>query len=297
MKYSLILSLFLATVALATPSPKDPPKGCEPCEDPICPLELKAVSSASALHTGYLSPSFPLADREPQECECKNAAKISCYKRLKDNQCPGVKPPVLQNCKDIYKTTTTKKSTPTPPPCTCEPVFCVQSFPESCICQNNAAVACAKKCGKPIPPLQDCGTECECPLVNCIQSFPEGCICQNNAAINCAQRCGRPTPPLQDCSVPTTTLKTRRAPKPTQKFQACGVRGITTPCPYGQLCVDNPYVPGCGMACDRPGICVEDKMCGGIAAFPCPKGKTCVDDPRDDCDPKNGGADCSGVCA
>jgi len=38
------------------------------------------------------------------------------------------------------------------------------------------------------------------------------------------------------------------------------------------------------------------KMCGGIAAFSCDEGEVCVDDPTDSCDPKTGGADCSGVC-
>lgn len=37
-------------------------------------------------------------------------------------------------------------------------------------------------------------------------------------------------------------------------------------------------------------------FCGGIAGFPCPDGYTCVDNPLDACDPKAGGADCSGVC-
>lgn len=37
-------------------------------------------------------------------------------------------------------------------------------------------------------------------------------------------------------------------------------------------------------------------FCGGIAGFPCPEGYVCVDDPTDSCDPKNGGADCGGVC-
>ncbi|KAF2463130.1 uncharacterized protein BDR25DRAFT_246289, partial [Lindgomyces ingoldianus] len=36
--------------------------------------------------------------------------------------------------------------------------------------------------------------------------------------------------------------------------------------------------------------------CGGFAGLPCPDGLKCVDDPRDDCDPKHGGADCIGVC-
>ena len=38
------------------------------------------------------------------------------------------------------------------------------------------------------------------------------------------------------------------------------------------------------------------RFCGGIAGIPCPDGFTCVDDPDDDCDPKQGGADCGGVC-
>src|SRR5262245_40449592 len=37
-------------------------------------------------------------------------------------------------------------------------------------------------------------------------------------------------------------------------------------------------------------------FCGGIAGIPCPSGCVCVDDPRDDCNPKRGGADCSGIC-
>ena len=38
------------------------------------------------------------------------------------------------------------------------------------------------------------------------------------------------------------------------------------------------------------------QVCGGIAAVQCPAGQTCVDDPADTCDPKKGGADCSGIC-
>ena len=54
--------------------------------------------------------------------------------------------------------------------------------------------------------------------------------------------------------------------------------------------MDDPYVRGCGMACDRPGICVKPEFCGGFAGFRCKDAnKMCVDDPRDDCDPKNGG--------
>jgi len=38
------------------------------------------------------------------------------------------------------------------------------------------------------------------------------------------------------------------------------------------------------------------QTCGGFGGFPCPGAGQCIDDPRDDCDPKNGGADCGGIC-
>jgi hypothetical protein len=40
----------------------------------------------------------------------------------------------------------------------------------------------------------------------------------------------------------------------------------------------------------------EPRICGGIAGIPCPTGFVCVDDPRDNCDPRKGGADCIGIC-
>jgi len=36
--------------------------------------------------------------------------------------------------------------------------------------------------------------------------------------------------------------------------------------------------------------------CGGFAGLACLEGLTCVDDPSDDCDPKNGDANCIGMC-
>ncbi|KAM0335039.1 hypothetical protein ACHAQA_000073 [Verticillium albo-atrum] len=71
-------------------------------------------------------------------------------------------------------------------------------------------------------------------------------------------------------------------------------------CPRGTTCLDDPRVDGCGMACDRPGICIPNKApeCGGFLGLACPYGSglECFDRPNDDCDPKNGGADCPGVC-
>lgn len=102
----------------------------------------------------------------------------------------------------------------------------------------------------------------------------------------------------------------------------CG--GIAAfPCPGAGKCVDDPSDDcdprnggaDCGgmCICRRTGICPigshwdpsprvcacvpnEKVFCGGIAGFPCPGSGECVDDPSDDCDPKNGGADCGGMC-
>ncbi len=37
-------------------------------------------------------------------------------------------------------------------------------------------------------------------------------------------------------------------------------------------------------------------VCGGFAGIKCSAGFRCIDDPSDSCDPKQGGADCSGIC-
>jgi hypothetical protein len=37
-------------------------------------------------------------------------------------------------------------------------------------------------------------------------------------------------------------------------------------------------------------------VCGGFAGIKCNAGFRCIDDPSDSCDPKQGGADCSGIC-
>jgi hypothetical protein len=51
------------------------------------------------------------------------------------------------------------------------------------------------------------------------------------------------------------------------------------------------FLMGCGKK-DEPAA----QACGGITGAQCPAGQTCVDDPSDTCDPKQGGADCSGIC-
>ncbi|EER40442.1 conserved hypothetical protein [Histoplasma capsulatum var. duboisii H88] len=82
-----------------------------------------------------------------------------------------------------------------------------------------------------------------------------------------------------------------------QQYQPCGGYVVKPkPCQRGFICIDDPRKPGCGMACDIPGICIKPEFCGGIAGIACPEGKKCYDDPRDKCDPKKGGADCGGIC-
>ncbi|HKU43689.1 MAG TPA: protease complex subunit PrcB family protein [Polyangiales bacterium] len=72
-------------------------------------------------------------------------------------------------------------------------------------------------------------------------------------------------------------------------------------------CVPDPAQDPCaavrcraGTHCESDGqtaSCVPDApFCGGIGGIPCPGAGMCVDNPSDDCDPKNGGADCGGVC-
>lgn len=57
-----------------------------------------------------------------------------------------------------------------------------------------------------------------------------------------------------------------------------------------------------GYHCEtKAGSCVPDVTdvavaCGGFAGKACPGSGQCIDDPSDSCDPKNGGADCGGIC-
>lgn len=72
----------------------------------------------------------------------------------------------------------------------------------------------------------------------------------------------------------------------------CGCDGKT----YGNACT----AAAAGVAVASAGECPKapepPAFCGGIAGIPCPEGETCIDDPSDDCDPKQGGADCGGIC-
>ena len=59
-------------------------------------------------------------------------------------------------------------------------------------------------------------------------------------------------------------------------------------CPDHSVCMNG--FPKNGHAC------VLREPCAGFLGLECRAGYTCVDNPQDDCDPKNGGSDCIGVC-
>lgn len=149
---------------------------------------------------------------------------------------------------------------------------------------------------KPSDDLRPCGFK--------IAPCPVGTVCRANdpecpplRGENCAGKCYpiKQLPPIVTSTPPATPTK---KPTPTPTYASCGgFRPSHVSCPKGQICIDDPRIGGCGMACDRPGICVTPEFCGGFAGLPCKDAnKICVDDPRDDCDPLNGGADCGGIC-
>ncbi|KAK0728857.1 hypothetical protein B0T26DRAFT_639862 [Lasiosphaeria miniovina] len=138
----------------------------------------------------------------------------------------------------------------------------------------SAAVAMAldghRPCGLKIAP---------CPSAQRCQALDPTCT----LGVNC----------LGYCTVTSTSTARPRA----STYAPCGGFRITQECPCkDQICIDDPRSQGCGMACDAPGICVTPVFCGGFIGRACLDGKRCIDDPRDDCDPKHGGADCGGIC-
>ena len=67
----------------------------------------------------------------------------------------------------------------------------------------------------------------------------------------------------------------------------CGCDGQT----YGNGCEAH----SAGVSVRSEGEC-ENMQCGGFLGTLCPVGMMCVDDPTDNCDPRNGGSDCIGIC-
>jgi hypothetical protein len=76
------------------------------------------------------------------------------------------------------------------------------------------------------------------------------------------------------------------------KFEAL-VKQLRSIKPDSGVSLNINLTESCGISIDP-----EDKFpaCGGIAGLSCPDSLICIDDPSDNCDPKNGGADCIGIC-
>jgi len=135
-------------------------------------------------------------------------------------------------------------------------------------CSAGPEPAATSQAGEELRPIQSCGG----PLS---LACPKGTFCSTPAG-TCPgpKQFGRCAPEPEVC---------------TDLFRpVCGCDGQT----YSNACFAN----AAGASVLHDGPCAVKQFCGGFAGIPCPGSGVCVDDPSDDCDPKNGGADCGGIC-
>ncbi len=124
--------------------------------------------------------------------------------------------------------------------CQCdEPPMCIQSYPDSCLCQEKAKVACWNKCGGPMPMLTGCPVtafpvpepEGKClhePILCATEDGPRSCECQN--AINANKmRCTKIWLPLQDCSAAEAPAQPEPQPEPQPQPRANEVAQVPNP--------------------------------------------------------------------
>jgi len=159
-------------------------------------------------------------------------------------------------------------------------------------------------CPQPGAPCEECSDgsvacpEVECVRRRCVASFPQ-CPppyepCADKA---CGDLCTICDPNDPDC-VETAQVKlcqpdggcspTVPSCKKVIGENPCAV----TLCPTGTTCVVlDTDPPQASCVPKSPKV-----FCGGFLGVPCPGAGQCVDDPSDDCDPRMGGADCSGMC-
>lgn len=113
----------------------------------------------------------------------------------------------------------------------------------------------------------------------------------------CADACSAPNSCADNefCYAPTGTCghlgycQTLPDACPEVYSPVCGCDGQT----YSNLCA--AAMAGVNVA--HSGECTpKPQRCGGLAGIACPQEQICIDDPSDECDPKQGGADCGGIC-
>ena len=139
---------------------------------------------------------------------------------------------------------------------------------ESGVCGPISGCGCGERCaGRVFDTPEACAAACAGPV--CRDSDSDGRCDQEDSECNSdgsLLMCRRVAPPCLGGTVPE----------------------VANGC-YTDVCVD--WRTCAELVANGP-----PPPCGGFAGFGCPEGLACVDAPNDDCDPRNGGADCPGIC-
>jgi hypothetical protein len=161
---------------------------------------------------------------------------------------------------------------------TCPPGYlCSNAAGEAC--EPDANGGCAGICVPDVPPA--CRTADDCVSPQACTTCPDGTpSCEQAECLNGMCLVKHPL-----CSDPSRCTSDAECAVP----QSCNA------CPNGTYsCAEGQCRNGACVAFYPP--CPDPNTCGGVAGIPCPPGFTCVDSDGDDCDPDQGGADCTGVC-
>jgi hypothetical protein len=266
----------------ATPPPPEPTPQPQCTTDADCPpvnLACTACADGSAAcattvcENGQCTVTMPAC---PQPRTCGDAAGSDCP--------PGYVCARDPNCDPTTGVACSPTCVPETRPGFCGGIAgvpcpngyeCVDDPNDNCDPKNGGA-----DCGGVCQPITSpsCTSDMDCPQLGAPCAVcPDGsAVCPSSTCVNGQCTVTRPT-----CTEP----------------KKCGEAGGSV-CPPGYVCADDPNCdPTTGVRCGQ--TCVPEPppgFCGGIAGLPCPDGYECVDDPSDNCDPKNGGADCSGIC-